>query len=496
MMTDTLINLRLEHDPMPEYNYFFTNKLYTDCRLVSSDVAFDVHRLFLSSASPLLAEALDDIPEEHDVTIIMPDFDQDEVAAFLNLMYGMADHNDNSILPVPTSVIKQVLCMTLDDDTVADLSKTRPDDDFEISLPAETSRAKVFNLHKKMLDDEDKVRTKLIKTIVQEDPDAVRKKSRRCYLCNVVKRSEQDLLNHVRDEHGQHIFNSTVEMLKDMKLMTYSCCDKVFFDKQRWTRHRIKIHFKLVTTIRQPLTCEMCDHSFIFTQELLDITLHNALGIADYRCPLGCQQTFSSRTKMSEHLEACPLLQKILCPLCGDYLKNADDLKKPLRNKTASTKKRRASRAKSNNCHLCSMQFSRFESLELHLKRSHNIHNRYPCKLCDRTFSSLKKVTLHQNIHERRFECHECGKLFDHKTSLNTHLANHEKSRHAAKCNICGKKFYSAMRLKDHLNVHTGERPHKCDMCDFASLLPSGLTHHKRRIHNIEPDGNNFHRGL
>jgi uncharacterized Zn-finger protein len=82
-------------------------------------------------------------------------------------------------------------------------------------------------------------------------------------------------------------------------------------------------------------------------------------------------------------------------------------------------------------------------------------------------FHNRTDITVHEKV-----LCTECGKLF----GLNK-IKGHIKSAHTPddqkkyRCDTCGKGFIDNWKLSDHMNVHTGEKPHKCKFCSasFAS---------------------------
>ena len=37
--------------------------------------------------------------------------------------------------------------------------------------------------------------------------------------------------------------------------------------------------------------------------------------------------------------------------------------------------------------------------------------------------------------------------------------------------------------LSDHMNVHTGAKPYKCDLCDYACAAATNLFNHKKHKH-------------
>ena len=66
---------------------------------------------------------------------------------------------------------------------------------------------------------------------------------------------------------------------------------------------------------------------------------------------------------------------------------------------------------------------------------------------------------------EKPHKCNICEKLFTQSRYLKRHMLKHTDQK-PHKCDICGKQFAYPSMLKQHMLTHTGEKPYKCGICD------------------------------
>ena len=95
----------------------------------------------------------------------------------------------------------------------------------------------------------------------------------------------------------------------------------------------------------------------------------------------------------------------------------------------------------------------------------------------------------HQEAHLVGVECPYkckapgCGMTFFMKGLLGEHTREtHQKVRF---CDICGKGI-SAFQLGIHMRRHTGEKPHKCNYCDYRAVEKGIVNKHIKEVHAME----------
>ncbi|XP_017083889.2 zinc finger protein 845 [Drosophila eugracilis] len=109
---------------------------------------------------------------------------------------------------------------------------------------------------------------------------------------------------------------------------------------------------------------------------------------------------------------------------------------------------------------------------------------RYQCKLCYKHYASKYALGWHIKAHTdaNAYKCQRCSKSYSDPTKLKRHEMTHEKR--PLQCDVCLKGFYQRARLREHELIHTGERPHWCEVCNIHFRYKYNMrTHANSKMH-------------
>ncbi|XP_056387512.1 oocyte zinc finger protein XlCOF7.1-like [Hyla sarda] len=109
----------------------------------------------------------------------------------------------------------------------------------------------------------------------------------------------------------------------------------------------------------------------------------------------------------------------------------------------------------------------------------------FSCSICGECFYSSGQFLQHQKSHFKNdpLMCPECGKIFMRKSGLSKHRRVVHQGHVALACAVCGKGFACKSELARHMTVHSGQKPYTCTECGKCFSFKSALVRHQR-IHS------------
>lgn len=133
--------------------------------------------------------------------------------------------------------------------------------------------------------------------------------------------------------------------------------------------------------------------------------------------------------------------------------------------------------------------------------------------MLDFRFKSKYSLESHKHVHmAKKFQCALCGNTFSRKAPLIRHMEIHNGTiTKRVQCDLCDKTFRCSYNMQNHRRIHTGtelihnflyssledyklllfilthtgEKPYRCETCNYATCHQSEFKKHMKRISHL-----------
>ncbi|XP_072045199.1 uncharacterized protein [Amphiura filiformis] len=142
-------------------------------------------------------------------------------------------------------------------------------------------------------------------------------------------------------------------------------------------------------------------------------------------------------------------------------------------------------------CEICGEALATRASVRHHVSRKHpDDTSMFKCEHCDYMTRFEARMKIHTSKHNSEFFCDLCNKCYVSQEKLQNHYLSpmHKNALNPIICEHCGYSTKKRDNFLVHMRKHTGEKPYTCSQCDYASSDGSTLKKHVMAKHsNIRP---------
>ena len=269
-----------------------------------------------------------------------------------------------------------------------------------------------------------------------------------CQTCGLSFKHEGSLNTHIGLNHRE-------------KLLCCCIC-KVYFPSKAFLDQHSKTHANV-----KPFSCESCGKKFKCKDSLSDhLRVHYEENRLSCEACEACEEQFSLKCGLQEHLLTCSSVKFFQCETCGKAFSIKWCLSKHLLEIHGIF-----------SCGICDRQFARKTYLNKHFE-VHSDEKPFTCEICSKKFRRKEHLTKHRRIHsrEKSVSCETCMREFQLKSDMDKHLVDCPGNRPFS-CHVCGEAFRWWSHFNEHLNSH----------CD--EILPDHESCQKTTTHSLDLNG-------
>ena len=440
-----------------------------------SDGAVPGHKLVLAAISRMLYRALKDNTEEEQISILMPDFNVEQISSYFQDIYrggNVTEHHKT--ITTALGYFSHVKLTPSEEFKVKDELKDKSED---LYRPDELEEDDNVDESSETEDTEEEEERKFVKRMMREDMVKVELKVEDKSDSNAISRERKDFISkHFKLDPSGHECKVCYKHFGSEKPSS-----SLFYHLKKDHDIVYKSPFSQPSEtwkyfIKDPndqnrRICKICQASFTRKANILashlstkhEITIHTQK-----------RKKESNRTGPAwEYLEDCPSdPSKAVCKLCGKVMFRSNAVKH-------INVKHNIMRPQFP-CSYCGKSFINSYQLKVHEGQRHTKSFKHHCDVCGKGFVERHALNTHKLTHAENgsYQCNTCGKFFKQKTGLNTHMKTHMKAKQPVPeyseaeilakphfCTVCKKRFGKADYLKIHMRKHTGETPFHCTEC-------------------------------
>ncbi|CAL4079130.1 unnamed protein product [Meganyctiphanes norvegica] len=312
----------------------------------------------------------------------------------------------------------------------------------------------------------------------------------KCEICDYAARTKCHLKDHISVHSLEKPFACEVcsqkfkgarqmrkHMLTHVKDKLFECtkCDKKYATAKLLAEHKLS-H---IPNEERTHACDQCERRF---NDIILLKRHKSTHASDkkFNCNV-CDKAFHHASNLKQHEKIHTGEKPLKCEICNYATRYTTHLKEH--------HMRVHSLEKPFACEVCSQKFIAARHLQKHML-THATEKSFECTECDKKYATEKLLAEHKLIHipneERPHACDKCEKRFNNIGQLNYHNKYFHTVTSNFVCEICGKVFLHASNFKQHEKLHTGEKPLKCELCNYATRYTTHLKEHHISVHSLE----------